>query len=99
MLFKELGKRWLDVLAEDFEDTMPTFVDSDDEDEQYAVFLLYFMVFKVSSNYLYVSLYESVILENHGMSGKKTILILTKPVSFVCFVTKVAILSSQCLYT
>ncbi|VDD95902.1 unnamed protein product [Enterobius vermicularis] len=30
----ELGKRWLDVLAEDFEDTMPTFVDSDDEDEQ-----------------------------------------------------------------
>lgn len=29
----ELGKRWLDVLAEDFEDTMPTFVDSDEEDE------------------------------------------------------------------
>uniref|UniRef100_A0A0N5B1D2 C2H2-type domain-containing protein n=1 Tax=Syphacia muris TaxID=451379 RepID=A0A0N5B1D2_9BILA len=32
--YLELGKRWLDVLAEDFEDTMPTFVESDDEDEQ-----------------------------------------------------------------
>lgn len=32
--YLELGKRWLDVLAEDFEDTMPTFVDSDDEEEQ-----------------------------------------------------------------
>ncbi|VDN56051.1 unnamed protein product, partial [Dracunculus medinensis] len=32
--YLELGKRWLDVLAEDFEDTMPTFVDSDEEEEQ-----------------------------------------------------------------
>ncbi|KAI1720921.1 c2H2 type zinc-finger (2 copies) domain-containing protein [Ditylenchus destructor] len=32
--YLELGKRWLDVLAEDFEDTMPTFVDSDDEEEE-----------------------------------------------------------------
>ncbi|KAJ1345753.1 hypothetical protein KIN20_000358 [Parelaphostrongylus tenuis] len=31
--YLELGKRWLDVLAEDFEDTMPTFVDSDEEEE------------------------------------------------------------------
>lgn len=29
-----MGKRWLDVLAEDFEDTMPTFIDSDDEEEE-----------------------------------------------------------------
>uniref|UniRef100_A0A1I7RRN3 C2H2-type domain-containing protein n=1 Tax=Bursaphelenchus xylophilus TaxID=6326 RepID=A0A1I7RRN3_BURXY len=32
--YLELGKRWLEVLAEDFEDTMPTFVDSDDEEEE-----------------------------------------------------------------
>jgi hypothetical protein len=32
--FQELGKKWLDVLAEDFEDTMPTFVDSDEEEEE-----------------------------------------------------------------
>lgn len=32
--YLELGKRWLDVLAEDFEDTMPTFVDSDEEEEE-----------------------------------------------------------------
>lgn len=32
--YLELGKRWLDVLAEDFEDTMPTFADSDDEEEE-----------------------------------------------------------------
>jgi len=31
--YLELGKRWLDVLAEDFEDTMPSFQDSDDEEE------------------------------------------------------------------
>lgn len=31
--YLELGKRWLDVLAEDFEDSMPTFQDSDDEEE------------------------------------------------------------------
>ncbi|VDM58828.1 unnamed protein product [Angiostrongylus costaricensis] len=31
--YLELGKRWLDVLAEDFEDTMPTFVDSEEEEE------------------------------------------------------------------
>ncbi|CAI4222738.1 unnamed protein product [Auanema sp. JU1783] len=31
--YLELGKRWLDVLAEDFEDTMPTFQDSDEEEE------------------------------------------------------------------
>lgn len=31
--YLELGKRWLDVLAEDFEDTMPTFLDSDEEEE------------------------------------------------------------------
>ncbi|GMS80720.1 hypothetical protein PENTCL1PPCAC_2895 [Pristionchus entomophagus] len=31
--YLELGKRWLDVLAEDFEDTMPTFADSDEEEE------------------------------------------------------------------
>lgn len=29
-----MGKRWLDVLAEDFEDTTLTFADSDDEEEQ-----------------------------------------------------------------
>ncbi|TKR88080.1 hypothetical protein L596_012376 [Steinernema carpocapsae] len=32
--YLELGKRWLDVLAEDFEDTMPTFEDSDEEEEE-----------------------------------------------------------------
>uniref|UniRef100_A0A914VV17 C2H2-type domain-containing protein n=1 Tax=Plectus sambesii TaxID=2011161 RepID=A0A914VV17_9BILA len=32
--YLELGKKWLDVLAEDFEDTMPTFVDSDEEEEE-----------------------------------------------------------------
>ncbi|KAM3717344.1 Zinc finger protein [Dirofilaria immitis] len=32
--YLELGKRWLDVLKEDFEDTMPTFVDSDEEEEE-----------------------------------------------------------------
>lgn len=32
--YLELGKRWLDVLAEDFEDSMPTFVDSDEEEEE-----------------------------------------------------------------
>jgi hypothetical protein len=31
--YLELGKRWLDVLAEDFEDTMATFQDSDEEEE------------------------------------------------------------------
>ncbi|KAL7079837.1 hypothetical protein ACQ4LE_000386 [Meloidogyne hapla] len=31
--YLELGKRWLDVLAEDFEDTMPSFMDSDEEEE------------------------------------------------------------------
>lgn len=31
--YLELGKRWLDVLAEDFEDTMPTFADSEEEEE------------------------------------------------------------------
>jgi len=31
--YLELGKRWLEVLAEDFEDTMPTFADSDDEEQ------------------------------------------------------------------
>uniref|UniRef100_A0A914L3P9 C2H2-type domain-containing protein n=2 Tax=Meloidogyne incognita group TaxID=654580 RepID=A0A914L3P9_MELIC len=31
--YLELGKRWLDVLAEDFEDTMPSFLDSDEEEE------------------------------------------------------------------
>lgn len=34
--YLELGKRWLDVLAEDFEDTMPTFQDSDEEEEEYV---------------------------------------------------------------
>ncbi|VDO98957.1 unnamed protein product [Soboliphyme baturini] len=33
-LGEELGKKWLDVLAEDFEDTMPTFIDSDEEEEE-----------------------------------------------------------------
>jgi len=32
--YLELGKRWLDVIAEDFEDTMPTFADSDEEIEE-----------------------------------------------------------------
>lgn len=32
--YLELGKKWLEVLAEDFEDTMPTFVDSDEEEEE-----------------------------------------------------------------
>ncbi|KAI6213362.1 C2H2-type domain-containing protein [Aphelenchoides besseyi] len=32
--YLELGKRWLEVLAEDFEDSMPTFADSDDEEEE-----------------------------------------------------------------
>lgn len=32
--YLELGKKWLEVLAEDFEDTTPTFQDSDDEDEE-----------------------------------------------------------------
>lgn len=31
--YLELGKRWLEVLAEDFEDSMPAFVDSDDDEE------------------------------------------------------------------
>ena len=31
--YLELGKRWLDVLAEDFEDAMPAFQDSDEEEE------------------------------------------------------------------
>jgi hypothetical protein len=34
--YLELGKKWLDVLAEDFEDTMPTFADSEDEEEEEA---------------------------------------------------------------
>lgn len=33
--YLELGKRWLEVLAEDFEDSMPTF-ESDDEEEDEA---------------------------------------------------------------
>ncbi|KAI6218039.1 C2H2-type domain-containing protein [Aphelenchoides fujianensis] len=32
--YLELGKRWLEVLSEDFEDSMPTFADSDDEEEE-----------------------------------------------------------------
>lgn len=32
--YLELGKRWLEVLAEDFEDSTPAFVDSDEEDEE-----------------------------------------------------------------
>jgi len=32
--YLELGKRWLEVLAEDFEDTTPTFIDSDEEEEE-----------------------------------------------------------------
>ncbi|KAL3985305.1 C2H2 type zinc-finger (2 copies) family protein [Acanthocheilonema viteae] len=32
--YLELGKRWLDVLKEDFEDTMLTFIDSDEEEEE-----------------------------------------------------------------
>jgi hypothetical protein len=32
--YLELGKKWLEVLAEDFEDTMPTFADSDEEEEE-----------------------------------------------------------------
>ncbi|VDN01388.1 unnamed protein product [Thelazia callipaeda] len=32
--YLELGKRWLEVLKEDFEDTMPTFIDSDEEEEE-----------------------------------------------------------------
>lgn len=32
--YLELGKRWLDVLAEDFEDATPHFVDSDEEEEE-----------------------------------------------------------------
>lgn len=32
--YLELGKRWLEVLAEDFEDNMPAFADSDDEEEE-----------------------------------------------------------------
>jgi len=32
--YLELGKKWLEVLAEDFEDTMPTFLDSDEEEEE-----------------------------------------------------------------
>jgi hypothetical protein len=31
--YLEVGKRWLEVLAEDFEDTMPAFQDSDEEEE------------------------------------------------------------------
>ncbi|VDN21037.1 unnamed protein product [Gongylonema pulchrum] len=33
---KELGKRWLEVLAEDFEDTSLTFLDSDEEEEDFS---------------------------------------------------------------
>jgi len=32
--YLELGKRWLEVLAEDFEDSTPAFVDSDEEEEE-----------------------------------------------------------------
>uniref|UniRef100_A0A1I8AQG1 C2H2-type domain-containing protein n=1 Tax=Steinernema glaseri TaxID=37863 RepID=A0A1I8AQG1_9BILA len=32
--YLELGKRWLDVLAEDFEETLPTFEESDEEEEE-----------------------------------------------------------------
>uniref|UniRef100_A0A915JQY8 ZN622/Rei1/Reh1 zinc finger C2H2-type domain-containing protein n=1 Tax=Romanomermis culicivorax TaxID=13658 RepID=A0A915JQY8_ROMCU len=31
--YLELGKKWIEVLAEDFEDTMPTFMDSEEEEE------------------------------------------------------------------
>jgi hypothetical protein len=34
--YLELGKKWVEVLAEDFEDTMPTFVDSEEEEEEEA---------------------------------------------------------------
>ncbi|XP_003379140.1 translation machinery-associated protein 20 [Trichinella spiralis] len=33
--YLELGKKWLEVLAEDFEDTLATFADSDEEAEEY----------------------------------------------------------------
>jgi len=33
--YLEVGKRWLEVLAEDFEDTMPAFQDSDEEEEDF----------------------------------------------------------------
>jgi FtsZ-interacting cell division protein YlmF len=32
--YLELGKKWLEVLAEDFEDNTPTFMDSDEEEEE-----------------------------------------------------------------
>lgn len=32
--YLELGKKWLEVLAEDFEDNTPTFVDSEEEEEE-----------------------------------------------------------------
>ena len=35
--YLEVGKRWLDVLAQDFEDTTTAFQDSDDEEEEYAI--------------------------------------------------------------
>jgi len=33
--YLEVGERWLEVLAEDFEDTMPAFQDSDEEEEDF----------------------------------------------------------------
>uniref|UniRef100_A0A0K0EQQ0 C2H2-type domain-containing protein n=1 Tax=Strongyloides stercoralis TaxID=6248 RepID=A0A0K0EQQ0_STRER len=32
--YLELGKRWLDIVNQDFEDNLPTFADSDDEEEE-----------------------------------------------------------------
>lgn len=62
--YLELGKRWLDVLAEDFEDTMATFQDSDEEEEELVV-----------SRCISIS----ISLATPGASGKTTTLLWMRP--------------------
>lgn len=62
--YLELGKRWLDVLAEDFEDTMATFQDSDEEEEELVVSRC-------------ISISNS--LATPGASGKTTTLLWMRP--------------------
>uniref|UniRef100_A0A183C610 C2H2-type domain-containing protein n=1 Tax=Globodera pallida TaxID=36090 RepID=A0A183C610_GLOPA len=62
--YLELGKRWLDVLAEDFEDTMPTFVDSDEEEEEDS-----WHEWQALFNFFYQDLYAACLFCSH--TGEK----------------------------
>lgn len=75
--YLEVGKRWLDVLALDFEDTSTAFQDSEDEEEELTE--------------LFIEMF-SLFLGTLGMNGKKIIFLMIHVLFVSCVMLRTNLL-------